>query len=82
MLAGRRPAAAVLAAGLIAAGAGTAGLLLTRHPTVIQAAAARAFPAPTGPIAASRSGGRPRSPRRSRWKSRPSGCAPRSFGSA
>jgi LPXTG-site transpeptidase (sortase) family protein len=52
MLAGRRPAAAIVAAGLIAAGAGTAGLLLTRHPTVVQAAAVRAFPAPTGPIAA------------------------------
>jgi LPXTG-site transpeptidase (sortase) family protein len=52
MLAGRRTAALLLAAGLVAAGAGAAGLVLTRHPTVPQAAALQLLPAPTGPIEA------------------------------
>jgi LPXTG-site transpeptidase (sortase) family protein len=52
MLAGRRTAALLLAAGLVAAGAGAAGLVLTPHPTVPQAAALQLLPAPTGPIEA------------------------------
>ena len=51
----RRPAAIVSAAGLVVIVAGTAGLLLTRHPTPALrpvAAGVAALPAPTGPIAA------------------------------
>jgi sortase (surface protein transpeptidase) len=52
----RRPAAAfALAAGLAVVAAGTAGLLLTRHPTPALrpvAAGVAALPAPTGPIVA------------------------------
>ena len=52
----RRPAAALaLAAGLVVIAAGTAGLLLTRHPTPALrpvAAGVDALPAPTGPIVA------------------------------
>jgi hypothetical protein len=50
-----KPAAAIaLAAGLVAAGVGTAGLLLTHHGStaVRPDALVSAFPAPTGPIAA------------------------------
>jgi LPXTG-site transpeptidase (sortase) family protein len=42
----------LVAAGLVAAGAGAAGLVLTRHPDVPQSAALVVLPAPTGPIAA------------------------------
>jgi LPXTG-site transpeptidase (sortase) family protein len=42
----------VLAAGLIAAAAGVAGLALTRHPVAQQWGATPTLPAPTGPIAA------------------------------
>jgi LPXTG-site transpeptidase (sortase) family protein len=52
MLAGRRTATLALAAGVAVAGAGGAGLMLTRHQEVAQATAFQAFPAPTGPIAA------------------------------
>ena len=51
----RRPAAIVFAAGLAVVAAGTAGLLLTRHPTPALrpvAAGVAALPAPTGPIVA------------------------------
>ncbi len=51
----RRPAAIVFAAGLVVIVAGTAGLLLTRHPTAALrpvAAGVAALPAPTGPIVA------------------------------
>jgi sortase (surface protein transpeptidase) len=52
----RRPAAALaLAAGLVVIVGGTAGLLLTRHSTVVMrpaAAGVAALPAPTGPIVA------------------------------
>ena len=51
----RRPAAMLsLVAGLVVIVGGTAGLLLTRHPTqaVRPAAGVAAFPAPTGPIVA------------------------------
>ena len=52
----RRPAAALaLAAGLAVIAGGTAGLLLTRHPTPAMrpvAAGVAALPAPTGPIVA------------------------------
>ena len=51
----RRPAAIVFAAGLVVIVAGTAGLLLTRHPTPALrpvAAGVAALPAPTGPIVA------------------------------
>ena len=51
----RRPAAIVFAAGLAVIAAGTAGLLLTRHPTPAMRPAAvgvAALPAPTGPIVA------------------------------
>ena len=41
-----------MAAGLIVAGAGSAGLLLTRHPVAAQFGATPTLPAPTGPIAA------------------------------
>ena len=50
--AGRRTAVLLVAAGLVAAGAGAAGLALTRHPDVPRAAALVVLPAPTGPIAA------------------------------
>jgi LPXTG-site transpeptidase (sortase) family protein len=50
--AGSRTAALLLAAGLVAAGAGAVGLALTRHPDVPQAAALQVLPVPTGPIAA------------------------------
>ena len=50
--AGGRTAAIVVAAGLVAAGAGAVGLALTRHPDVPRAAALVVLPAPTGPIAA------------------------------
>ena len=52
MLSGRRTAALLLAAGLVAVGAGAAGLVLTRHPDVPQASALPVLPAPTGPIEA------------------------------
>jgi LPXTG-site transpeptidase (sortase) family protein len=52
MLSGKMTAALVLAVGVTAAGAGAAGLLLTRHPQVVQAAAVRALPAPTGRLVA------------------------------
>jgi LPXTG-site transpeptidase (sortase) family protein len=42
----------MLAVGVAAAAAGAAGLMLTRHPEIPQAAALRVLPAPTGPIAA------------------------------
>jgi len=55
----RRPAAIAFAAGLVVIVGGTAGLLLTRHPTPAlrpvaagAAAGAAALPAPTGPIVA------------------------------
>jgi sortase (surface protein transpeptidase) len=51
----RRPAAMLsLVVGLLVIAGGTAGLLLTRHPTqfVRPAAGVAAFPAPTGPIVA------------------------------
>lgn len=51
----RRPAAIILAAGLVVIAAGTAGLLLTRHSTPAMrpvAAGVGALPAPTGPIVA------------------------------
>jgi sortase (surface protein transpeptidase) len=51
----RRPAAIIFAAGLAVIAAGTAGLLLTRHPTPALrpvAAGVAALPAPTGPIVA------------------------------
>ncbi len=51
----RRPAAIVFAAGLAVIAAGTAGLLLTRHPTPALrpvAVGVAALPAPTGPIVA------------------------------
>ena len=51
----RKPAAIVFAAGLVVIVAGTAGLLLTRHPTPALrpvAAGVAALPAPTGPIVA------------------------------
>jgi hypothetical protein len=52
MLGSRRAALLVLAAGLIAVGAGAAGLALTRHPVAAQWGAVPTLPAPTGPIAA------------------------------
>ena len=48
----RQAAFLVLGAGLIVAGAGAAGLALTRQPVTAQYAATQALPAPTGPIAA------------------------------
>ena len=51
----RRPAAIAFAAGLVVIVGGTAGLLLTRHPTPDMrpvAAGVAALPAPTGPIVA------------------------------
>jgi sortase (surface protein transpeptidase) len=52
MLVSRPVALAVVAAGLIAVGAGGAGLALTRHPVATRYPAAAVLPAPTGPIAA------------------------------
>ena len=55
MMSIRRPAAIAFAAGLVVIVAGTAGLLLTRHPTPALrpvAAGVAALPAPTGPIVA------------------------------
>jgi LPXTG-site transpeptidase (sortase) family protein len=52
MQAGRRTAALLVTAGLVVVGAGAAGLALTRHPDVPQAAALQLLPAPTGPIEA------------------------------
>ena len=52
MWAGRRTAALLVTAGLVVVGAGAAGLVLTRHPDVPQAAALQVLPAPTGPIEA------------------------------
>ena len=52
MSAGRRTAVLLVAAGLVAAGAGAVGLALTRHPDAPRAAALVVLPAPTGPIAA------------------------------
>jgi len=52
ILPGRRTAALLLAAGVVAVGAGAAGLVLTRHPEVPSAAALTVLPAPTGPIEA------------------------------
>jgi sortase (surface protein transpeptidase) len=52
MLGRRHAALLVLVAGLIMAGAGAAGLALTRQPVATHFAAAPALPAPTGPIAA------------------------------
>ena len=51
----RRPAAIAFAAGLVVIVGGTAGLLLTRHPTPVLrpvAAGVAALPVPTGPIVA------------------------------
>jgi len=50
--AGGRTAALLVAGGLVAAGAGAAGLALTRHPDVPVAAALQVLPAPTGQIEA------------------------------
>jgi LPXTG-site transpeptidase (sortase) family protein len=47
-----RLAGLMVAVGLVAAGAGAAGLALTRHPDVPRAAALQLLPAPTGPIEA------------------------------
>jgi sortase (surface protein transpeptidase) len=47
-----RLAALVVAAGLVAACSGAAGLILSRHPSAPHAAALVVLPAPTGPIAA------------------------------
>jgi LPXTG-site transpeptidase (sortase) family protein len=52
MLVKRPVALAVLAAGLVVAGTGGAGLALTRHPVATSYPAAEVLPAPTGPIAA------------------------------
>jgi sortase (surface protein transpeptidase) len=52
MSAGRRTAALLVTAGLVVVGGGAAGLALTRHPDVPQAAALQLLPAPTGPIEA------------------------------
>jgi hypothetical protein len=49
---GRLTAALTLAVGITVVAAGAAELMLTRHPVTVQAAAATALPAPTGPIAA------------------------------
>ena len=49
-LAGRRAGVIALAAGVILAGAGAAGLMMTRHPVAARFSAATALPAPTGPI--------------------------------
>ena len=50
--AGVRTAGLLVAIGLVAAGAGAAGLVLTRHPDVPRAAALQVLPVPTGPIEA------------------------------
>ena len=50
--AGARTAGLLVAVGLVAAGAGAAGLVLTRHSDVPRAAALQLLPAPTGPIEA------------------------------
>jgi hypothetical protein len=52
MLSRRGVALLVVAAGLIAAAGGSAGLLLTRHPVAAQFGATPTLPAPTGPIVA------------------------------
>ena len=52
MRSSRQAALVALAVGLIAAVAGAAGLVLTRHPVAQQWSAAPTMPAPTGPIAA------------------------------
>jgi LPXTG-site transpeptidase (sortase) family protein len=52
MSAARRAAVLLVAAGVVATGAGAVGLVLTRHPDVPQAAALQALPVPTGPIEA------------------------------
>ncbi|HEX4290073.1 MAG TPA: class F sortase [Trebonia sp.] len=52
MSAGRPTAALLVAAGLVATGAGAVGLVLTRHPDLPQAALLQALPVPTGPIEA------------------------------
>jgi len=59
----RRPAALLsLAAGLVVIAGGTAGLLLTRHPTQVirPVAGVAALPAPTGPIVAPPQSAEPR----------------------
>jgi LPXTG-site transpeptidase (sortase) family protein len=53
VLAGRRLAAIAVAAGLVVAGGGAAGLALTRHPVAARYPMT-ALPAPTGPIVAAR----------------------------
>lgn len=50
--AGRRAAAIALVAGIALAGAGAAGLALTRHPVAPGSYPVTALPAPTGPIVA------------------------------
>ena len=55
--AGARTAALLVAVGLVAAGAGATGLVLTHHPDVPQAAALQVLPAPTGPIEAAPTAG-------------------------
>ena len=50
----RRAAAIALAAGVVLAGAGAAGLALTRHPVTSRSYPVTALPAPTGPIVAAR----------------------------
>jgi LPXTG-site transpeptidase (sortase) family protein len=52
LAAGRGAAVLLVAGGLVAAGAGAAGLALTRHPDVPRAAALVVLPAPSGPIEA------------------------------
>jgi sortase (surface protein transpeptidase) len=52
MLGRKRAAVLVLAAGLLVAGGGAVGLVLTRHPVATQWGATPTLPAPTGPIAA------------------------------
>jgi Sortase domain len=52
MLSRRGVALLVVAAGLIAAAGGSAGLLLTRHPVAAPFGATPTLPAPTGPIVA------------------------------
>ena len=54
---GRRTAALLVAAGLVAAGAGAVGLVLTHHLDVPQAATLQVLPVPTGPIEAARATG-------------------------
>jgi hypothetical protein len=58
ILAGRRAAVVALAAGLIAAGAGAAGLAATRHPVAERWNVVSALPVPIGPIAPVRPPGR------------------------